>query len=926
MDIDFNLVNKILVVLINLMALWLSFWVYSADKKNKINRGFSILVIPNLLWIDFYYTASIINDYYLSLFFTRLTFACAFIFFIGLYYFFVIWFVEKSGKYLLFGKILIIYELFFSVLCAFTNLILPRITIGRFGIIPVFSFFGKITFHISVAVLVALVIVVLISKYFKSVRQIRVKIQYFLVGIFIFLIVNFVVGVILPIIFNINDYYYLTNYATIIFLSFTAYAIVKQDLFNIKVVFTGLFVGLTAILLATDTFVFTQDATLQILKAGILVGFLLFGYQLIKNVKHEMERREKLESLTKILETRTQDLSALLDISKIIANKEIDTKKIVQEILNTMPKNLGYLGFLSGFLILHNEENNTLYAYLTSQNFLMKKATALLEKIEKPYESFTIPLTANTLAVKCFKTQKILVSSQLSDFVSPPATRATANALQKITGSHSTMMLPVISRGKTLGVLGFSLKPAVEEIDSRMRNLAIAFTNHLAITLENARHLENIEAKTHDISSLLSISHIGASALEKETISQKMIDSIPVLFNHLNQIGGILILINEKNGDVNHYITTKEKTFQQAKKILDKNIFYKPNNLYQNNQSLITKAVQTKEIQMGEKLTDFFAGLIKPDDSRTLQKIIKVDSIAAVPILTLGKPQGVILLLLTKPLNQILQRDREIMLNFANQLGIALKNRHLYNQVVSDTKKLKTANHDLQELVESKSTFLSIASHQLRTPVSIAKGMLSMLVEGSVPLNKREEFIKRSLAGVERLGNIINDLLSASATESKNYKINKKPTQLADLVDKVIKERSVKAQVKNLEMVYHTLNTSLPLIEIDENKITEVVSNLIDNAIQYTLTGKIDVDLSHKDNLIIFRIKDTGIGINPKEMPRLFKKVSRLPNAISVRPDGTGLGLFLVKQIVEAHHGKVFVESDGINGHGSTFSFQLPLK
>ena len=158
-----------------------------------------------------------------------------------------------------------------------------------------------------------------------------------------------------------------------------------------------------------------------------------------------------------------------------------------------------------------------------------------------------------------------------------------------------------------------------------------------------------------------------------------------------------------------------------------------------------------------------------------------------------------------------------------------------------------------------------------------------------------------------------------------DFKLNKKATQINDIIAKVVEERTVKAKEKKLELVYNQPQTPIPPIKIDDNKMTEVIANLLDNAIQYTQVGKIEIAAKVENNYFVFKIKDTGIGIKAKDFSKLFKKISRLPNAVSIRPNGTGLGLYLVKNIVKAHNGKVDVKSNGVNGEGAEFSFWLPM-
>ncbi|MFH1565079.1 MAG: HAMP domain-containing sensor histidine kinase, partial [bacterium] len=129
---------------------------------------------------------------------------------------------------------------------------------------------------------------------------------------------------------------------------------------------------------------------------------------------------------------------------------------------------------------------------------------------------------------------------------------------------------------------------------------------------------------------------------------------------------------------------------------------------------------------------------------------------------------------------------------------------------------------------------------------------------------------------------------------------------------------------RNVELIYQQPKTPTPMLNIDSNKIGEAIANLIDNAIQYTLKGKIKITAKIENKNFIFTIKDTGIGIEKQDMPKLFKKIARLPRAINISPDGTGLGLFIVKSMVEKHGGGVEAQSEG-DDKGSEFTFWIPV-
>jgi signal transduction histidine kinase len=242
------------------------------------------------------------------------------------------------------------------------------------------------------------------------------------------------------------------------------------------------------------------------------------------------------------------------------------------------------------------------------------------------------------------------------------------------------------------------------------------------------------------------------------------------------------------------------------------------------------------------------------------------------------------------------------------------------------TNDLIKANIKLKELDQAKSDFVSIASHQLRTPLTIIKGYVSMLLEGNFGnLNKKErEAMKKVFESNERLIRIVENLLNVSRIESGKMLFNFQKKYIQDIITSVINEFSNILIEKNIKLICEKPIKPLPKIAMDVEKIRQVILNLVDNAIKYSNNGKIVINLKIKNKKIIFCIKDHGIGIKKEDMPNLFTKLRRGTGAALICTEGTGLGLYVSKQIILGHKGKIWAESIG-EGKGSKFLFELPI-
>jgi len=239
---------------------------------------------------------------------------------------------------------------------------------------------------------------------------------------------------------------------------------------------------------------------------------------------------------------------------------------------------------------------------------------------------------------------------------------------------------------------------------------------------------------------------------------------------------------------------------------------------------------------------------------------------------------------------------------------------------------LEVANDKLKSLDTLKSEFLSLASHQLRSPLTAIKGYASMLIEGSFDklTVKNTEPIKRIYTSAQDLTNIVEDLLNVSKIEQGGMKYEFMPTNLSDIAQKLFHEMEISAQNKHITLTFETPKYDECMASTDPTKIKQVFLNVVDNSIKYTPEGGTVAMKLMRDgkNSIIFAVSDNGMGISPETKAKLFEKFSRGEGS-KVNTGGSGLGLYLAKQIAIAHKGDIEVESEGL-GTGATFKVILP--
>lgn len=281
-------------------------------------------------------------------------------------------------------------------------------------------------------------------------------------------------------------------------------------------------------------------------------------------------------------------------------------------------------------------------------------------------------------------------------------------------------------------------------------------------------------------------------------------------------------------------------------------------------------------------------------------------------------------------------KDQRLLLTISDELSLAVQNSLRFQQIeklnetLQDrineaTSKLRTTNRQLREIDASKDEFLSMASHQLRTPLTSIKGYISMLLEGDLGklTAAQRSALEEAYGSSQRMVYLISDFLNLSRLQTGRFELEKTEVNLTNLIKEEISQLKDTARSRNITLLYDEPR-NFPSVLADETKIRQVMMNFIDNAVYYSKPngGEILVALDHHRDSIIFSVKDNGIGVPHRMRDKLFTKFYRADNAKKARPDGTGIGLYMAKKVILAHGGTIIFESK--EGVGSEFGFRLP--
>ena len=315
----------------------------------------------------------------------------------------------------------------------------------------------------------------------------------------------------------------------------------------------------------------------------------------------------------------------------------------------------------------------------------------------------------------------------------------------------------------------------------------------------------------------------------------------------------------------------------------------------------------------------------------------KIEAALCLPLLMERKMIGMIVLGNKISGDPYSEQDIDLLTNLSNQASIALQNAKLYSEtkgfseklekeVEKRTKELSEAYEELKRLDRAKSEFVSIASHQLRTPLTAIKGYISMMIENSYgkPPKKMQKPLENIYSSNERLIKLVNDLLNVSRIEAGRMEVKPEKASAEEIVKSVVEEMTNEAERKGIYLKVEKPKKPLPKISVDKDKIRQAILNIIDNAIRYTNKGGITIKCEVQNEKYQIEVADTGEGMTKEEISHLFESFSRGKAGARFWTEGAGLGLYVAKKFVDMHGGKIWAQSLGKN-KGSIFFIELPI-
>jgi len=455
----------------------------------------------------------------------------------------------------------------------------------------------------------------------------------------------------------------------------------------------------------------------------------------------------------------------------------------------------------------------------------------------------------------------------------------------------------MLREGNVVGVFGLA-RTTVRPFTEKQIELVTTFADQAVIAIENARLLSELrqslqqQTATADVLKVISRSAFNLQAV-LDTLVQSAARLCEADNSFLFRRDGANFIWSAGYGYSPEYLTYgKERAV-----------------LSERGTAVGRAAVGGKIVHIPDVLED------KEYTSWDSQRIGGYRSVLGVPLLREGTPIGVIGLTRSIP-RAFSEQHIELLQTFADQAAIAIENVRLFDEIQDKSRQLEIAS-------QHKSQFLANMSHELRTPLNAILGYTELMTDGAYgePSEKMLSVLKRLEANGKHLLGLINDVLDLSKIEAGQLELELSDYSVQDIAQTVRSTLEPLAADKKLAFKVE-MAPELPPGHGDGRRLTQVLINLVGNAIKFTDAGEVAIKAEANSGSFCVSVRDTGPGISAADQAKLFQEFQQADNAITRKKGGTGLGLAISKRIIEMHGGKIWVESQV--GQGSTFSFTLP--
>jgi GAF domain-containing protein/anti-sigma regulatory factor (Ser/Thr protein kinase) len=487
-------------------------------------------------------------------------------------------------------------------------------------------------------------------------------------------------------------------------------------------------------------------------------------------------------------------------------------------------------------------------------------------------------------------------------------------ALARALGYRSILAVPMRKEGRSVGAIAV-VRAEPRAFSERQIELVKTFADQAVIAIENTRLFEEVQARTRDLTEALEQQTATADVLK--AISRSAFNLQPVLDTLVESAARLC----EADSAAIHHRVGDDYPFAASYGFVPEFASFMRNRPFTPGKgSAFARAVlDARSVHIPDVQAES-----AEKDVQTWRDIGGYRTTLASPLLREGSVIGAIVVT-RKVARPFTQKQIELVESFADQAVIAIENTRLLEEVQARTRELAKTVEDLEIASQHKSQFVANMSHELRTPLAAILGYAELMQEGFYePLGKKStDALTRIRSNGKHLLGLINTVLDIAKIESGQFSLNLGEYAIETVVETVRAATESLAETKKLALKTEVAK-SLPIGFGDEQRLTQVLLNLVGNAIKFTDTGEVRITAKADNGEFAVSVADTGPGIPTDQLTRVFEQFHQVDSSNTKAKGGTGLGLAIAKQIVEMHGGRVWVESEP--GHGATFLMQLPVR